>query len=165
MCWVAALQEADKGNLEPLIALFLSQQDLGPKDRMFIADLLDRHNLKKKPGRQAIPAYRTSKSEAILSYQKHRYKAHRDDRKPVDKAVEAALIDYKRLEWEWERENSGPPPTDEELAESITDDEYNRLENYVQGRRGSSRRKPKSNLSEIGDTGFVEELKNLQNKN
>ena len=163
MCWLAALQEADKGNLGPLITLLLSQQVLGPEDRMLIADLLARHNLKKKPYRPAIPIYRTSKPEAILSYQKHRYREWGAKGLPTHLAVLSALVDYKRLEWE--RENSGPPPTDEELEGLITDGEATRLETHVQGKRGSGRRKPKSSLSEMGDTGFVDVLKNLQKKN
>jgi hypothetical protein len=65
--WIAAFEALDaRGEKRPLIELLTSDQKL-PKDmRTYLADLLDRHELKKSRGRQRIPAYDRSHAEALL---------------------------------------------------------------------------------------------------
>jgi hypothetical protein len=67
-CWVTALDAVDKrGDKEPLLKLLRSEHDLPREARVYLADLLARHQLKKKRGGQSVPAYdRTDADQRLL---------------------------------------------------------------------------------------------------
>jgi hypothetical protein len=62
--WCNALEELDKkGNKDPLLSLLRSRNSLSHNVRLHIADLLERHDLKKKRGRPRDPSYKMSDAE------------------------------------------------------------------------------------------------------
>lgn len=92
--WREAVEQADKGDSTALVAMLRSETAvLGLEARQLVADLLERHRLAKKRGRQAVPAYKSTPSEAKVA----RLLAHvryyrRDNRQPFNKAVRLALL-------------------------------------------------------------------------
>jgi hypothetical protein len=65
--WIAALEAIDKrGDKRPLVTLLKSQRDLSPRARFYLADLLDRFELKRPAHRPRTPAYDRTLAEAIL---------------------------------------------------------------------------------------------------
>ncbi len=137
--WREAVVRADQGDLEPLITRLRSEEVLGPEARIWVADLLKRHNLKKKPGRQATPAYRTTLIEGRLDHQAALVRFWQGKGLSNKDAIRAALRDVKREEFKLEH-CLEPTPTDQQLDELVTDAEFDLLENFITGRRGSSRR-------------------------
>ena len=66
--WITALEAIDKrGDKGPLLALLKSEFDLPREARVYLADLLARHQLKKKGGGQTTPAYDRTEVEIVLS--------------------------------------------------------------------------------------------------
>lgn len=115
--WILALQDIDvcddKG---PLLALLRSQRELPHDARVCLADLLERHQLKKYRGNQRIPAYRDSPAEETMAV-----------------AVECVNDEHRR-----------GMSLDEALAfvaEEFKISEEETLRNARDGRRGSARRK------------------------
>jgi hypothetical protein len=65
--WIEAFETIDKrGDKAPLLELLKSKSDLPRDVRWYLADLLARHQLKKKRGAQATPAYDRTDVEAVL---------------------------------------------------------------------------------------------------
>lgn len=65
--WVSALEAIDKRrDKEPLIALLKSDRELSHEARAYLADLLDRYQLKKKRGGQSTAAYDRSPADRVL---------------------------------------------------------------------------------------------------
>jgi len=65
--WITALEAIDKqGDKGPLMALLKSERDLPHDVRIYLADLLARHQLKKKRGAESVPAYDRTDAEAML---------------------------------------------------------------------------------------------------
>jgi hypothetical protein len=66
-CWVTAFDDVDKrGDKGRLLDLLKSEHDLPREARFYLADLLARHELKKKRGGQSVPAYDRSDTEQRL---------------------------------------------------------------------------------------------------
>ena len=65
--WVAALEAIDKrDDKEPLIAILKSEQVLPHAARVYLADLLDRYQLKRKKGGQSTAAYDRTDADRIF---------------------------------------------------------------------------------------------------
>lgn len=135
--WREAIARADAGDTAPLIELFRSDEILGPETRGLLADLLARHNLKKLKGGQQTPAYRVPPAEAHLRMQAAGVRYWRKKGLSVEEAIRAELREEKRGQLE---RNFQSPRSDEGLDEMVTDDEFTKLENFMKGQRGSSRR-------------------------
>jgi hypothetical protein len=113
--WAEAIEAIDKrGDKEPLKKLLKSEFELPPEARRFLADLIDRYQLKLKRGRKATPAYDRTYIEAILELAIDDVLAHRG-------AIDVAL---KEVAEEWD-------------YEGITE---KKLKNAFEKRRGSTRR-------------------------
>ncbi len=141
--WREAVERADQGDPETLISLFQSEEVLGPEARDLVADLLKRRNLTKTRGGQATPAYRMTPAEGRLHHQAAGVRYWKNKGLSNEAAIRAALRDDKREEFEEEHYlDEEPPatPTDQELDEKVTDAEFQSLENFIAGRRGSSSR-------------------------
>lgn len=141
--WREAVEQADQGDLEALIALLQSEEVLGPEARDLVADLLKRHKLKKKRGGQATPAYRMTPAEGRVHDQAAGVRYWKNKGLSNEAAIRAVLRDDKREEFELEHyldEKPPPTPTNQQLDEMVTDEEIQQLENFMDGRRGSSRR-------------------------
>jgi hypothetical protein len=141
LLWLSAVEQAERGEMQPLIALLRSGRIPGPESRELIADLLSRHNLSGKRGRQATPFYKATKAEARLANQQAlvRYFQRKGEDAPT--AMKLALREAKRDEISLRKDVRHY--TDEQLDEMISEDEQNALENLVYGRRGSTRRMQK----------------------
>jgi hypothetical protein len=141
--WIEALEQADAGDKEPLIALLRSDALLGPDARDKIADFLSRHKITKRRGRPATPAYRRTPTEAKLHNHAALVRYWQKKGLSIEEAIRAALRDEKREEFErrdYEAVEPMPTPSDEELDEMVSDSEFDRLDALMRGRRGSSRR-------------------------
>ncbi len=141
--WREAVERADQGDLEALIDLFQSEEVLGPEARDLVADLLKHHDLKKKKGGQATPAYRMTPAEGRVHHQAAGVRYWKNKGLSNEAAIRAALRDDKREKFEEEHyldKKPPPTPTDQQLDELVTDAEFQLLENFIAGRRGSSRR-------------------------
>ena len=66
LLWRAAIESADAGDTQPLVDLLRTRKKLRPEARASIADLLERHTLANKRGRQATPAYKVTAAEARM---------------------------------------------------------------------------------------------------
>ena len=133
--WSDAIERADHGDKAPLIALFRSEEVLGPDARDLVAQFLD-SKLGKRRGRPATPAYRVTPAEGKLRMQAAGVRYWKKKGLSNEKAIRAALRDDKREELDLD-----PTLTDEMVDEMVTDAEFTRLENLIAGRRGSSRRR------------------------
>jgi hypothetical protein len=91
--WRSAVEQADGNDLQPLTELLRSDHIPGPESRLLIADLLSRHTLRKKRGRQAVPAYRQTLSQAVLNDGAAHYRYHRRKKVPAPEAMEMAAED------------------------------------------------------------------------
>jgi len=130
LLWRGAIEIADrKSDASRLIELFQSSHYPGPEARDLIADFLKRHTLKKKPGRQATPAYRMTEAEAHLYQGAAAYRYFKKRKKPHDAALVLAL----------QPDINGN--TDEE--KDITEQQIEALNTFVKGRRGSTQRMKK----------------------
>ncbi len=136
--WREAVERADKGDSSHLIAMLRSEKIPGPEARALIADMLSRRPLSNKRGRQATPAYLLTASEARL----HNLRAlvRYFQRKGCDlaTAMQSALREEKRDDLHLRCLDESP--TDAELDEMISESEQLALENFINGRRGSTQR-------------------------
>lgn len=65
--WVEALQTFDQeGDLKVLLALLRSKHQPSEHARYYLADMLERYQLKPRPGRKRIPAYDRTALQATL---------------------------------------------------------------------------------------------------
>jgi hypothetical protein len=114
--WVKAIEAFDKfgGDKEQLKSLLKSDFKLTPEARFFLADMIDRYQLKPKRGRKATPAYDRSPAERWLEYAIEDVYAHRGD---IDTAFKEVARHYNTY--------------------GITE---KKLKNAFDGRRGSTRR-------------------------
>ena len=65
--WIDALEDIDRrGDKTALLALLRADSTMPREARCFLADLIDRYTLKKKRGRQRVPLYDKSHTEALL---------------------------------------------------------------------------------------------------
>jgi hypothetical protein len=65
--WVAALEAIDKRKDKgPLLALLKSDHDLPHAARVYLADLLDRYQLKRKKGGQSVAVYDRTDADRIF---------------------------------------------------------------------------------------------------
>lgn len=72
--WIDALQAIDhRGNKEPLIKLLKSNEPIPQNARWYLANLLERYQLKKPVGGRATPAYDRSDAEMYLAWAKTGY--------------------------------------------------------------------------------------------
>lgn len=124
--WRGAVEAADKGDASNLIKLFRSSHYPGPEARILIADLLERHPLKRKQGRQATPAYRISVADQKFVQPAAAYRYFKKKGKSHDDALVLAL----------QADDNGD--TDETVEP--TDAQINALNAFVMGRRGSTQR-------------------------
>jgi hypothetical protein len=95
--WALAVEAIDKrGDKAPLITLLWSDGTMPPEARGFIADLLERYELKKKTrGRPRLPIYDRSLVEAILLIGIQRIKEYRERGISVSEAVELAAEEFR----------------------------------------------------------------------
>lgn len=69
IAWVAALEEIDKRKDKGrLLELLRSEYPMPPEARFFLADLLERHQLKNKRGGRATPAYDQTVTDRLLEW-------------------------------------------------------------------------------------------------
>jgi hypothetical protein len=130
LLWRGAIEVADtNGDASRLIELFRSSHYPGPEARDLIADFLKRHPLKRPPGRQATPAYRTTEAEAKLHQGAAAYRYFKKRRKSHDDALVLAL----------QTDINGD--TDETIEP--TEQQIEALGAFVKGRRGSTQRMKK----------------------
>jgi hypothetical protein len=72
--WFDDIAEAnDSGNLRPLIERLLSNEAMPRKARVWLADLLARHQLKRRKGGQANPVWDPSDAEVSLRKAEREY--------------------------------------------------------------------------------------------
>jgi hypothetical protein len=65
--WITAIEAIDKrGDKKPLVTMLKSQRDLSPEVRFYLADLIERYELKKPPHRPRTPAYDRTAADAML---------------------------------------------------------------------------------------------------
>jgi hypothetical protein len=113
--WVDAIEAIDKrGDKEQLTSLLKSDFKLTPKARLFLADMIDRYQLKPKRGRKPTPAYHRSPVEWRLECAIEDVRAHRGE-------IDVALREIAQRYAEY----------------GITE---KKLKNAFEGRRGSTRR-------------------------
>ncbi len=95
--WLVALETLDgKGKKEKLVELLRSDTvELRTPVRWYLADLLERYDLKKRPGRTRTPAYERSPAEATLhsAVEEVKYLV-REECKTVRKAIDVAAAQY-----------------------------------------------------------------------
>jgi hypothetical protein len=116
--WLRAIARIDEsGDKAALIALLKSDEPLPPVARQWIADLLSRYELKRKRrGRPRTPNYDRSDAEALLLLAMQRYRGLREEGLGQSEAIEQAAQSYS-------------------LSPDV-------VRNAVEGRRGSSRKRP-----------------------
>ena len=86
--WYKAFEAIDKhGDKIKLLNLLRSKSPLDSNMRFFLADLLQRYELKRPRGRQSVPAYDRSDKEAILHIIKDNIR-RRPKEMSLDKAIE-----------------------------------------------------------------------------
>jgi hypothetical protein len=121
--WVDALEAIDKrGDKKPLLDLLESDYDLPPRARIFLADLIERYQLKLPPHRPRTPAYDMTDADAMLTIALADVRKYQARGMSVDDAVAA-------------------------VAKGWSIKHQNMLANFCAGKRGSSRRMKKRRLS------------------
>lgn len=91
--WLPAFEAADFADLRPLIALLLSDYALLPAQRRQFADLLDRHQLKKRSrGKQSPPIYDCTRRERQLLLGRMRYRKLRIGGMSAEDAVRQSAL-------------------------------------------------------------------------
>lgn len=139
LLWRDAVERADQGDSKPLTDLFRSRRVLGPEARLLIADLLERHRLRRKKGRPRTPAYRVTRAEARSNRAAAHYRYFRKTM-PEAEAIQEALREQLRTKLS---RDSDRYFTDAQLDKIITPAEFEALRDRVRGRRGSTRRSQK----------------------
>ena len=93
--WIDALRKfdqcADKG---PLLELLKSERSLPKEARWYLADLLQRYNLKRPRGWRTTPAYDRSQGEAKLIWADESVRGSIKKGENVDSAIELAARVY-----------------------------------------------------------------------
>jgi hypothetical protein len=90
--WAEAIEAIDKrGDKEPLKSYLRSELELLPEARLFLADMIDRYQLKPKRGRKATPAYDRTGVEAMLEIAIKDVSAHRGE---IDVALKEVAQRY-----------------------------------------------------------------------
>lgn len=65
--WISALEAIDaRGDKAALLGLLVSDRELPHDARVYLADLLERHQFKRKQGHQATPLYGLSRDDQLL---------------------------------------------------------------------------------------------------
>lgn len=148
--WREAIVRADKGDIEPLLALLQSETPLGPDARDLIAKFIGHLNkrlekrLQKKPGPDPVPPYHMTLAEGRLHQQAALVRYWKNKGLSHDEAIRAALREHKRDEIALQGDlESAMLLSDESLDEMVADKDFDVLENFMKGRRGSSRRQKK----------------------
>lgn len=126
--WLRAVRKADLAtgsvsDTAELVRLLRSGLPIGKGPRKLLADLLDRHQLRRKPGRQQLPVYRESLRERGIAAAVRQVKKLTGRGCRVSDAVDAIAPVFGLHE-------------DEHMAAEL-------LENAVRRRRGSARRRSK----------------------
>jgi hypothetical protein len=86
--WLMAFDDVDKGRGNGrLLDLLKSEHDLPHQARFYLADLLERHQLKKKRGAQSVPAYDRTYAEQRLIIAREDVRS-RESRESVETALE-----------------------------------------------------------------------------
>jgi hypothetical protein len=134
--WQEAIEQADNGSSTSLVDMLRSSEPIGPEARTYLADLLERRPLFRKPGRQQTPAYRTTLAEARVTILGKHVRALMRDGIEKDEAIRSALRDEMRGKRD-------VLMSDDELDEKIPESDIDLVENFLNGRRGSSNRKRK----------------------
>jgi hypothetical protein len=135
--WHTAIRRAaDTGDAAKLVDLLRSDEPLHRDARDLLADLLACRRLKRKRGGQADPT-RVSLAQGALYQQAALYRYWRAKGLNHDEALHRALLDFKTEEIAM---LGGAPLSDDEIAESVTDAEIERLHGHLQGRHGTTRR-------------------------
>ncbi len=138
--WRDAIEQADDGNCGLLIDLLRTEStELGHEARLLFADLLERRRLRRKPGRQATPAYRLSPQEARIADLKARYRSFRKSGQTSENAARSALRERKRSELLL-GDMQGATYSEAQIDELIDEREVEELIAAVWGQRGSTRR-------------------------
>jgi hypothetical protein len=87
--WVTALDAVEKrGDKGPLLDLLRSEYDLPREARAYLADLLERRQLKKKRGGQSVPAYDRTDTEQRLTLAIEDVRRLRKSRVSVEAALD-----------------------------------------------------------------------------
>jgi hypothetical protein len=87
--WLMAFDDVDKGRDNGrLLDLLKSEHDLPREARIYLADLLERHQLKKKRGAQSVPAYDRTYTELRLSLAIEDVRRLRESRVSVKDALD-----------------------------------------------------------------------------
>jgi hypothetical protein len=118
--WIEAIEAIDvKRDKSKLIGLLRSDSPLSRSARHYLADMLERYQLKRPRGKQRTPAYDRSDAEAMLLLAKEAYREERHQGRSPKEALATAAKRYH-------------------LVPDV-------LKAAVEGRRGSSRRARKRN--------------------
>jgi hypothetical protein len=132
----AVARAADDGDSTPLIQLLRSDVPLPRDARDLLADLHACRKMKRRPGHQAEPT-RLALSQGALNLQAAAYHYWREHGIGHDDALRRALVDFLGEEIRLRDEE---PPGADELAERVTDEEVERLDSHIRGKRGTTRR-------------------------
>jgi hypothetical protein len=93
--WITAIEAVDKrGDKIPLVALLKSQSDLSPEVRFYLADLLERNELKKPPHRPRTPAYDRTAADAALEWAVQRVRDYRSGGMGIERALERVSTEH-----------------------------------------------------------------------
>ena len=93
--WITAIEAIDKrGDKTPLLALLKSQHDLSPEVRFYLADLLERHELKKPPHRPRTPAYDRTAADAALELAVRRVRDYKSGGMGIERALERVSTEH-----------------------------------------------------------------------
>jgi hypothetical protein len=116
--WIDALEQIDKwGDKGPLTALLRGSEPVPNEVGVYLADLLERHELRRNRHRPRTPLYDWSTADSRLILAKESVDTYSENGMSFDDSVAMAAKEY-----------------------SIP---HNVLENYCKGKRGSSNRKKK----------------------
>jgi hypothetical protein len=114
--WIEALEAIDvRGDKSRLIELLRSDMPLPDSSRRYLADLIERYELKRPRGGRSTPAYDRSGAEAML------------------------LLAKEEIEYERRHNGKTTKQAIDEVAKALQlNSEI--VRNFIEGRRGSSRR-------------------------
>jgi hypothetical protein len=135
--WREAVERADNGDTSQLTKLLRSNLEIGSEARAYIADLIERHNLRRGRGRPATPAYRVTAKEAEMNLAVALYRYHRKTMSEPE-AIQQTMRERKREVLAEEGDTSAR--ADLEIDGMIEPEATESLVNAIKGRRGSRRR-------------------------
>lgn len=94
--WALAVEAIDLGgDKAPLVKLLRSNAELPPEGRAFVADLLERYELRMRKGKPRTPAYDRTLVEAILLICIQRIREYRDRGIKLDDALDMAAEEFR----------------------------------------------------------------------